>query len=328
MIVVERLGRHGELLERQRHRLPAEGSLRIGRGWECEVHLDDPHVALHHASLRLGPDGSLALVDEGSLNGLIDAGTGRREARLEVQGERELRLGACRLRLIDGRLAQPAERPLDAGAVPSRLRWSEAFGWLLAALGSSLLIDWLGEVGEVRSSALLTGALVGGIIMLAWSFGWALITRLFAGEMRFLRHLRVVAIGSLLATTLMLVVQYGSYALALEPVTRFAYVGYWLLFAAVCWRHLKVMGRGHPRSKALAMLALAAAAIGLQSLSLWQPRDGAPQQARYVRSVVLPAVRLRPLQDVDGFLDRAAALEPELVDARSEDEESAESAAD
>ena len=314
LIIIERLGRHAELLERQRIRLGEGEVLRIGRGWDCEVHLDDPHVALHHASLSLSPSGSLELVDAGSLNGIIERASGRRATRLCLQPALDVRLGNTRLRLLDGRAAQAAERPLlpDARTVG----WLQSSAWLLTALGLSLLLDWAGQVGEIRSSALLIGALAGAVVMLAWSFGWALVTRLFAGEMRFLRHLRVIAIGSLLLSLLMLAVQYLSYGFAFEPLVRFAYVGYWLLFAAVCWRHLKVMGPGHPRSKALVMLGMASVAIGLQSLSLWQPRGGEQREARYVRNVVVPAFRLRPVEGVEDFLQRAAALEPALIEAR------------
>lgn len=318
LIAIERLGRHGEVIERQRLRLVQDAPLRIGRGWDCDLLLDDPYVAALHAELRRHEDGSLWLHDAGSLNGLLDS-RGRRQARIAVGGEAEVCLGQTRLRLRDARGPVAAERPL-LPAAQARVGLLQALGWLLVALATGLLFDWLGQVGEVRSSALLIGSLAGGVVMLAWSFGWALITRLFSGEMRFLRHLRVVAVGSLLASLLMLLVQYLGYALAFEPLQRFAYAGYWLLFAAVCWRHLVVMGPGHPRSKALAMLGVAVVAIGLQSLSLWQPRGGEERGARYVRTVVMPAFRLRPAQDVERFLDRAAALEPGLIEARSEDD--------
>lgn len=326
LIIVERLGRHGELLERQRLRLAPGQSLRIGRGWDAELHLDDPHVALHHATLCCDDSGAVAIIDAGSVNGIVDLASGRRGQRFALGEPLDLRLGHVRLRILDGRAAQPAERPLAQAS--AEVSWVQAFAWLLAALGISLLLDWAGQVGEIRSSVLLTGALLAGVVMLAWSFGWALVTRLFAGEMRFLRHLRVIAVGSLAASAMVLAVQYFSYGFAFEPLVRFAYAGYWLLFAAICWRHLKVMGPGHPRAKALVVLCMALAAIGLQSLSLFQPRGGEQREARYVRNVVVPAFRLRPLEDVGGFLQRAAALEPALIEARSEDEDADGDAAD
>lgn len=321
LIIIERLGRHGELQERQRQRLARGQSLRIGRGWDCEIHLDDPHVALHHADLVCSDDGELRVVDAGSLNGIVEATSGQRAQSIEIGAGCELRLGHSRLRLIDGRQPQAAERRLPAAG--AQVGWASAMGWLVASLGLSLLLDWLGQVGEIRSSALLISLLAGAIVLLAWTFGWALVTRLFSGEMRFLRHLRVVAIGTLLASALMLAVQYLSYGFAYEPLVRFSYVGYWLLFAAVCWRHLVVMGPGHPRSKAVAMFGVALAAIGLQSLSLWQPRGGEERGARYVRNVVVPVFQLRATGTTDQFLERAAALEPGLIEARSEDDEEA-----
>lgn len=317
LALVERLGRHGEVLERWRLPVPAGGSVCIGRDLHADVLLlDDPHVALLHAHLQRDADGALQIADAGSLNGVIDDASGRRAALWPIAAQRVFRIGGSRLRIHDGRALQEPERALPQPVARAGLR---AFGWLLLAMGSSLLADWLEQVGEVRSSALLTALLAGTLLLLAWSFAWSLVTRLFGGELRFLRHLRVIAIGSLLASLLMAAVQYLGYGLLLEPLARYAYVGYWLLFAAICYAHLRVLGDGHRRLKAAVMLGMALVAIGLQSLALWQPRGGEDRSLRYVRSVVVPAFRLRPLQDVDTFFTRAAALQADLDAARADD---------
>lgn len=326
LALVERLGRHGEVLERWRLPVPTGASVSIGRDLHADVLLlDDPHVALHHAQLQRDADGTLQIADAGSLNGVIDDPSGRRAASWPIAAQRVLRIGGSRLRIHDGRALQEPERPLPQPVARAGLR---AFGWLLLAMGSSLLADWLEQVGEVRSSALLTALLAGTLLLLAWSFAWSLVTRLFGGELRFLRHLRVIAIGSLLASLLMAAVQYLSYGLLVEPLLRYAYVGYWLLFAAICYSHLRVLGDGHRRLKATVMLGMAVVAIGLQSLALWQPRGGEDRSLRYVRSVVVPAFRLRPLQDADTFFTRAAALQAELDAARAEDARNDDDGAD
>lgn len=71
--------RRGKALREER--TVAGDPLRIGRGAECPVHLPDPRVSLHHASLRRGDDGQLYLEGEGST--------------LNVDGSFEQRLRLC-----------------------------------------------------------------------------------------------------------------------------------------------------------------------------------------------------------------------------------------
>jgi hypothetical protein len=66
--------------------------LRIGRGAECEIHLPDPRVSLHHAAVRRGDDGQFYLEAEGSA---LNAG-GRFEQRLRLQPGLAVTLGPYR----------------------------------------------------------------------------------------------------------------------------------------------------------------------------------------------------------------------------------------
>jgi pSer/pThr/pTyr-binding forkhead associated (FHA) protein len=64
---VEVLDAHGHV--RARHRIDAVPAI-IGRGYGCDVLLDDPWVSPVHARLYRDLDGSFVLEDAGSENGL------------------------------------------------------------------------------------------------------------------------------------------------------------------------------------------------------------------------------------------------------------------
>ena len=51
--------RHGEPV-RSEHAIVGE-SVRIGRGTDCAIHLSDPRVKYHHATIRMAFDGKLRL---------------------------------------------------------------------------------------------------------------------------------------------------------------------------------------------------------------------------------------------------------------------------
>jgi pSer/pThr/pTyr-binding forkhead associated (FHA) protein len=66
--------------------------LRIGRGAECEIHLPDPRVSLHHAAVRRGDDGQFYLEAEGNT---LNA-DGRFEQRLRLRPGQVVSIGPYR----------------------------------------------------------------------------------------------------------------------------------------------------------------------------------------------------------------------------------------
>jgi pSer/pThr/pTyr-binding forkhead associated (FHA) protein len=51
--------------------LPQGKILRLGRDNQNEIPVPDPHISRHHAVVKLLPDGSLYVADNGSVNGLF-----------------------------------------------------------------------------------------------------------------------------------------------------------------------------------------------------------------------------------------------------------------
>jgi pSer/pThr/pTyr-binding forkhead associated (FHA) protein len=76
--------------------LPAERTVVVGRGGECDVRLDDPTVPRRHVALRALDDAWVA-IDLGSMNGTWLLG--RRIGRARVQLGDELALGDCAVAL-------------------------------------------------------------------------------------------------------------------------------------------------------------------------------------------------------------------------------------
>ncbi|MCB1554877.1 MAG: FHA domain-containing protein [Xanthomonadales bacterium] len=314
VIFIERLGKHGEVLQRSRHEVSESSPLRIGRGWEADYWLPDEYVSLAHAQIEIDAARGLILRDLETRNGLIDRrGAAHREVVLGA--ENDIILGKTRLRVVVAGGAQP-----EAVALPRRQPGMllRALGWLALATGVSWFGDWLNQFEEVRAGAVATALIVGLFVLIAWSASWALLTRLFAFEMRFARHLRVASIGSLIATVLMMAHGYLVYALSADAIDRYDYVVFWLLFGGVCLAHLRVLGSGHTGLKTAVALGLAVLAIGVQSLNLMQPRGMAFQQPRFAQAVAPPAFRLVPTETVDEFVLRAASLESALQEARVE----------
>jgi pSer/pThr/pTyr-binding forkhead associated (FHA) protein len=116
MIWVEILSRHRDVVARHR----CDGAeVRIGRGYDNDVIVDDPYVAPHHLRVFRDEDGRLVAEDLGSANGLYTGDGERREKRIAIDGDRPLRIGRTQLRIRESSHVVAPER----AAAPVARRW-------------------------------------------------------------------------------------------------------------------------------------------------------------------------------------------------------------
>ncbi|NMB74187.1 MAG: FHA domain-containing protein [Myxococcales bacterium] len=124
----------------RRIELPEEGVLRLGRGRECEIRLDDARTSRTHAVIRLRRKEAW-LEDAGSQNGTF-VGERRVRGAVRLADRDRLRLGRMVLRL------RLPKQPLDLGAVlaartgPARRLWLSSLAFLLLGVGGLLLAAW------------------------------------------------------------------------------------------------------------------------------------------------------------------------------------------
>ena len=82
---IEVLSRNGDVVARERI---DTAEARVGRAFDNDVVVDDPHVAPHHLRIHRGEDGELVAEDLNSLNGLFPEHGADRvgQGRRQVQG--------------------------------------------------------------------------------------------------------------------------------------------------------------------------------------------------------------------------------------------------
>lgn len=311
VIWVEILSRHREVVARHRF---AATEVRIGRGYDNDLVLDDPHVAVHHLRIYRAETGDLIAEDVGSVNGTFLDRDRRRHERVLLDGDEIIRIGNIQLRLRDAGYAVPRERERQ----PPALLWPVAAGLAVPILGMAALSQWLGETGEPKASryVLLLLGLAG--YALAWTALWTVLSRVFAGKAQFERNL-IIALAGLLAYTLYAqFAQFAAFALAWRGPAAVEYVAMWGILAAVCYCHLRALG-ARWRISIGAVAAGAILAIATQALTQSEARADFGQQS-YLHRLLPPALRLAPLQNETAFfagveqlksqLDRDRATEP------------------
>lgn len=297
---VEILARNGEVKQRQR---VTELPIRLGRAYDNDFILDDPHTAAHHAIVEASAYGELQIRDLGSKNGVIHKG--RRYVTMRLDGEHVVRLGHTNLRIRANSFPvadEVADTTLHAweGAYPATI--GLAVITLLSASNT-----WLFDINKLQTIHYLLEILSLLGAALAWSGLWALANRLFAGHVRFGRHIFILACG----LTALQCWEAGSstlaYAFSFEFLTRYGGVIGIAIMLTMVFFHLFTI---HPqRGKRFGMICafLTVLASGITMMTNFQ-NSGHAGSELYMHVLLPPEFRVSKDESVKQFLDGAAEL--------------------
>ena len=308
---LEVLGRHRDVVSRTR---VTTNSITLGRAYDNDVVLDDPHVAAHHLRIAHGDDGAWVAEDLGSINGLVVDGERMRRERVVLGDATTVLAGHTGLRLRHAADAVPAELPL----VRSAPRWPLAIVCMALLFALEWLGLWLGETGEPKLIRYLTPLATIAIAIAVWTTLWSVVSRVFSGHARFGLHLLIVAAGLLAFSVYDQLGDLGAFALSWTRLSNTVYVAAWVAFAAVCLAHLRAISNTKLPLKAGAVVALAALGITMQSLKLsdWRANSG---QAATLQKLEPPSIRIVSAQAENAFFATNDALKVGLDKARSEE---------
>jgi len=310
VVWIEVISRSREVLARHR----CTGSeIRVGRGYDNDIVLDDPFVAPQHLRIRRSDISGWVAEDLGTANGLfLDQGEDK-FAWLEIDGNRPIRIGHTYLRLREAGYAVAPARPYQ----PRSRLWPAlaALGALLAAIEVSS--NWLGETSEPKVSPYLVSVLTVALFVTVWTAGWSVLTRIFSGQARFERNLLIALSGMVIYLFLREFADFAAFAFSWRGFVSYQYIGVWSLLAVVCFLHLREVSSGGLKLKAGLVIALLATGIALQLLSQSELRTGIDRQA-YVSRLLPPEFRLAPLQSEDSFFADIEALKSKLDKDRTE----------
>jgi hypothetical protein len=290
-----------ELLDRDgqpRHTIRVtQWPVRIGRAIDCEVVLDDPHVAPHHASLVLHEDG-VHVEPLPSVNGVRLGRAKIVGASAQLQPTAQLQLGATQLRVrLSGEHLAP-EQPLADVHHGTGRRAAWLVGLAVVAAVWAGLNQWVASAPG-QSGTEITSLYLGAPIALAiWCSLWALGSKLFQRQFAFWPHLETALFWPLVAFS----------------APWLAKAGRVVLIAAVAmllWRHLSIVlpQRRNAFAIVIAGILVVAGALNLsERLRHQQPLVG----DLYLGTISLPVLRVAKPVSAETFVKSAAPLEKRL----------------
>jgi len=309
---LEVLGKSGEILSRHKF----FGSAHVGRGYDNDLVIDDPYVAARHLTVSEDESGHLWAEDLGSLNGsVVTVGASGHEAvkRLLIADEANLTVGRTHLRIRTTSYVVPPELPsgdVVTGWLPRNefhLMWLA----LLVLLATGTFFTWLNETGERKYGNYMVPLLMLPFIDLVWAGTWALVTRIVTSHARFVRHVLIVLTAEIVFFAADKVARFFEYSLAWNGIGKYETPVLWILFAGVCFLHLRLVVPRRPRLIGLVVSVLAVLAVTTQ----WVLKNESEKQVSVVRgasTLLPPFMRVRPMQDPADFFRAATALQPQL----------------
>ena len=294
---IEVLSRHGDVAARER--IVAEEA-RIGRAFDNDVVIDDPHVAPHHLRIFRAEDGELVAEDLGTLNGLYSEHGGKRITRLPLAKEPGIRIGRTIIRVHDSAHPVEAERLLTPPR--AHARWAVGLGVGLVVL--LLLVQWLGTTGEPSANVLLLPVLGLATGIAVWAGLWSMQSRLFVGQARFALHLRIALTACIVLIAWDQLAETTSFAFASRAIAEYGGVGAWAILGGACYAHLRAIGTRHMNFAMSLVVALVAAGALLQYVGKSETQKLIGQRAT-LGDLRPPVFRLVSLANADDFFKKA-----------------------
>lgn len=297
--------RSGRLLQRLALR-PGRRYL-LGRGYGCDLLIDDPYLCAEHAELRVDAAGAVTVSDLGSRNGLRDE-AGNRVSSLELDDRQKLHLGHSQLQFHAASQALAESLPLEDGYNLFALFDGGLRMWLavLAALAVIVIDGLLDQSVELTASALISGFSVVAALLLFWAAIWAVIGRLVAQRFRYRNHLAIALVGLATLTVLLTLAAYSAFALGLDgwlPVFNSTAILGSLAVMLVTHLHFATGIAGRRLMVWVAAIGLPLCAIF--GAAIWLDEDEFSPIPEFTATLKLPTLALRPAVSIDDFMNAA-----------------------
>ena len=308
LALIETLDRDGQ--PRQTLRV-SQWPVRIGRAIDCDLVLDDPHVAAHHATLDIREDG-LHVLPAASVNGVR---LGRASVApgsaplLPPSGQMTLGATTLRVRLANEVLA-PEQRLLDVHHFGRRHGATLVALIVFASLWKAFDL-WLSAVPGSPGSALAWGYLSAPAGLVIWCAVWAIGSMLFQRRFAFWAHLQVALTWLLVAVVAEQVTQQLAFALSMPSVEKAGRLVFVAALAMMIWRHMGLLLPTRRRAFAIAIGSAVVVGGGLLLIDRSMQQEPLVGDL-YLGTISLPGVRLARTVSADAFVKSAAPLQQTL----------------
>lgn len=307
-VIIEQISRSQRVLER--HRFMGV-NVSIGRAYDNDLIISDPHISEHHAILRdMGEDG-WQIEDLNSKNGIYTNKHNRISSYATVVSGDEITIGRTHLRIYDRRHQVPdalSMNPVEKVMTPLS-RTGNALFFIAFVLLIFALDSYLDQYVDNEFKHVLMDTVGITLVGICWALAWALIGRIMRHDARFLVQL-VIVMGYLLSEVI-----FSNFLDLLafnssSGSTAFAVgvVGHFLLFSLLLWLNLYIAINQTDRKRLLLSCGVSGSAVTLVLLYYFLNVPGFRPYPDYVNYLKPPAVQWLHPVNTEKFLNDANVI--------------------
>jgi hypothetical protein len=266
IVFVELLDRRGNVRGRIKvDSFPAT----VGRGYGNAVIVDDRLVNVEHLRLSVDSEAGIIVEDLNTVNGTRLSKSQERMERHRVPagGEAVIRIGqtVLRLRGDDFVVGPVASSRTLIGPFGRRIENSMiALLAFVAGFGLNVL-TFAQEINKkVIWSDLTLMSLVLLIVFALWAGFWSFLNRLVAHSFRFMTHLGISGIASIVLLILFTAEEYFEFLFSAPVAAKvFGFAGFAVVFSLLLYTHLSVMSESSKRKRMFSSALISAGIVGI-----------------------------------------------------------------
>lgn len=322
-IIIEEITRNHKLLHR--HRL-SQNNISIGRGYQNDIILTDPHICRQHLSLRFD-HGVWHLEDDNSVNGTRLEGVNSKQQVPHQQIINDgdvITLGKSQLRVLfkDHEVAEtvvlsPFESLIDIIRHPIVVLMTIALFLIISAHTS-----YLNQLSEVNISQLFVGAVSMGLLFATWPAGVSLVSHLTKNEPRVLAQFSICFIFFILmwfSDQLEKVIAFNSSSDSMFGLF-FTLLPVGLAFS-LFWLNSYIGFHVSAKRRMVVALSITALLFGGSFLLQYSKKPEFNPYPQYNATIMAPSFLIAPSSSVDQFITEGNKLFDQAKKSIQKDDE-------
>ena len=328
--LIELLDRHEDVIGR--YRIGPQASISIGRSLDCDIVVEDPYTAAHHADLIATASGWTLKLGN-SVNGAWY--NGQRlpgDSQHDLPPGAEIELGQTHLRLRHPQQSLPPEQalPQDHHQHQTWRRYLPSpRAMLLLALvcAWNLGASWLDSPPDSPWSGYFDELLATVGFAALWGGAWSIINQLFKREMPFWHHIQNGLIAYLVIRFGVMALNTSAYSFSIPVLSHITSVLSIIGFMTACWFSAKRIWPRRQQRAAIALSVVTLLMIVPQTIKLYS------NQQRWFSSLYLstlppPTLRLVSTVPASTFVQGLDELQTNLAESAQKDNDKSDDSAD
>lgn len=280
--------------------------IKIGRGLDNDLIVNDPFVSSCHLVLRFKENG-WRMEDQNSVNGVFVKKISKVVREAELLSGDEIKIGKTKIRIFNEGHPVGAAKPMEFrnAFLKSIDNYKSLYIILLALIGISAMLDYLMSFEKLTLGHLLIMPVGILICCLIWASIWAFIGRVCLHKANLKLHMTICCFFTILiflVGDILRIFDYlSSHMLLVVLIDAFISAA---LFALLLMGHLAVSTNLSFKTRTISSIGITSTVLFIVFLGYLSFKDEFHLDPIWDATLKPPFVKIIPSQDIDGFLNQ------------------------